>query len=908
MSQYHIVHRDLKPENILIQVRSTTIIVKICDFGLSYQHSPVYQQTKGKGSGNGNGNGKTRSRNSSGSGGGSGSGSGSGSGTSSDKDLDVISHTFCGSPGFFAPECILSIGSNSNSTNPIGTGESGYSNGNSNHNKRYSNNSSYSNNSPGYNIYKADVFSVGCIGIELLVTQTFFVEVWLESYKHYKSTHGHISTTTATATASASVPRNTSSSPPPATATATAAKTAEEGNFYQSMRNSILQVHKEIHGRNPSDYELHEFITGIIHIQPTLRPSIPQLLNSKWIANGNKSQACDVLNDHRANASISIAHTSQSLCYHSSSINSGNSTTRGAGVSVGVGAGGNSSMISGTATGNRSGGTKYINKSVHIPDSVKRRQQQEYIAQSQTQTKTQTQTQSQSHYTPSSGSGLGIGSPTGTGTAKLSAISEHAGNIAITIAGVGEGYMEAMPSVGPDDWGNNPTWANVVSPMASQVTKRAVVYPRRMSVAPTSVAMPSPLGLPSLTIPSTASIPDSSNHGSPWGSSTSTSTSSSTSTSMSASAPASRCVSPAPTSRLCEINENDGYHSDTGTGTSVSVSTGNSPHSHNQKQPFNDTNAAGIDSNSSDDDNDNEGPSVLPLPLVRRNSYLSNEVYIPRVSHGGSSLSAVSPTAIVTTTATAGATGTAIVTPVSSPSTSTSTSTLAATTVAVSVSPTSSVAVHLRRASLAQAYAAHCNNKIPGTLLGQSPSDLKINIDDTSTCIGIGNSSNDNVNSDVLPLSLPMFKDNGLGMLGVNSAVMNTMSQHRRKSYLSISSVATMAPRKASFVDTLKAMHSGDNGSSGISGISGSNGYSGHHPGRSYSVSLGTGRKASTHSYSHSQTHGDCRGMLGDTGTGVRCGDTDAEALATLVLAGGGLDRDFDDQESDATLTDEDEE
>ena len=92
-----VAHMDIKPENILLGFNNHVLQVKLCDFGLcSIMHSP-----------------------------------------------DSTLKEFCGSPGFFAPECYIT--------------------------KRFCG-------------FKADIFSLACVTLELLLPQNVFNDQWLRAY------------------------------------------------------------------------------------------------------------------------------------------------------------------------------------------------------------------------------------------------------------------------------------------------------------------------------------------------------------------------------------------------------------------------------------------------------------------------------------------------------------------------------------------------------------------------------------------------------------------------------------------------------------------------------------------------------------------------------------------------------
>ena len=96
-----VAHRDIKPENVLVAINSTTkdIFVKLCNFS----YAVILPKTSG----------------------------------------DNMVTSFCGSPGFFAPEALLSS---------------------------------------RFCAFKADVFSVGAVCLEMLLNKDEFQQKWMHAY------------------------------------------------------------------------------------------------------------------------------------------------------------------------------------------------------------------------------------------------------------------------------------------------------------------------------------------------------------------------------------------------------------------------------------------------------------------------------------------------------------------------------------------------------------------------------------------------------------------------------------------------------------------------------------------------------------------------------------------------------
>ena len=179
LTQHRVVHRDIKPENVLIAITTNDIVVKLCDFGHSRQM----------------GKGETK-----------------------------LCDDFAGSPGFYAPEAILT---------------------------------------KSYDAFKADVYSVACVTLEMLVSTEFFSNVWMTPFQ------------------SCMIEK---------------AKTGKQ-DFHLEMRNAILAAQKEVQTlcNAPGGGAVSEFVCSILHMQPELRPSVMSLLSTPWLSTLNRASACDKL-------------------------------------------------------------------------------------------------------------------------------------------------------------------------------------------------------------------------------------------------------------------------------------------------------------------------------------------------------------------------------------------------------------------------------------------------------------------------------------------------------------------------------------------------------------------------------------------------------------------------------------
>lgn len=99
MKEFHIAHNDIKCENILIELNTSrkAIVIKICDLGICSFTDPG----------------------------------------------EKLSRTFCGTPGFFAPEVLVES---------------------------------------AFDPYKSDVFSIACVCLEMLISPKEFASKWLTAY------------------------------------------------------------------------------------------------------------------------------------------------------------------------------------------------------------------------------------------------------------------------------------------------------------------------------------------------------------------------------------------------------------------------------------------------------------------------------------------------------------------------------------------------------------------------------------------------------------------------------------------------------------------------------------------------------------------------------------------------------
>ncbi len=144
------------------------------------------------------------------------------------KGETTLTNDFAGSPGFYAPEAVVTA---------------------------------------TYDAFKADVYSVLCVTLEMLVSVDFFSNVWMAPF--YLIKHGG------------------------------SAGVDEKHDFYLEMRKSMLAAHEEVrelYGA-PGEGVISEFVCGVIHMQPELRPSVISLLSAEWLSRVDKASACDKLLD-----------------------------------------------------------------------------------------------------------------------------------------------------------------------------------------------------------------------------------------------------------------------------------------------------------------------------------------------------------------------------------------------------------------------------------------------------------------------------------------------------------------------------------------------------------------------------------------------------------------------------------
>ena len=73
----------------------------------------------------------------------------------------------------------------------------------------------------------------------------------------------------------------------------------EKDNFYFHIRKALIDAQDEISRRfsGSSDACVRDFVCSILHMQPSLRPAVTDLLRTKWINKANKALACDILLD-----------------------------------------------------------------------------------------------------------------------------------------------------------------------------------------------------------------------------------------------------------------------------------------------------------------------------------------------------------------------------------------------------------------------------------------------------------------------------------------------------------------------------------------------------------------------------------------------------------------------------------
>ena len=141
----------------------------------------------------------------------------------------TLTNDFAGSPGFYAPETVIT---------------------------------------KTYDAFKADVYSVACVTLEMLVSTEFFSNEWMVPFQAIKGAPGDLGVD-------------------------------EKHDFYLEMRRTMLAAHhevEELYGA-PGEGVISEFVCSVIHMQPELRPSVMTLLNTVWLSHLDKASACDRLLD-----------------------------------------------------------------------------------------------------------------------------------------------------------------------------------------------------------------------------------------------------------------------------------------------------------------------------------------------------------------------------------------------------------------------------------------------------------------------------------------------------------------------------------------------------------------------------------------------------------------------------------
>ena len=228
LQRHGICHRDIKPENLLVGVSRHDISVKICDMHLCAFVTPSQEIH----------------------------GSGESDETAEDqadcdvgeKDDTTVNRTrekvtesstilcgFVGSPGFFAPEILLQ--------------------------------STYCG-------FCADVFSLGCVALELLTKPTFFSKVWLPPYD--------------------------------------ALHTENAPDFPRMLRMAstqavaeVLRVHSALSSatRNKS---VSSLINTMLDLRPSARPTTTMLLHNTWLANADRFCAVAALNNRAGSQTVRV--------------------------------------------------------------------------------------------------------------------------------------------------------------------------------------------------------------------------------------------------------------------------------------------------------------------------------------------------------------------------------------------------------------------------------------------------------------------------------------------------------------------------------------------------------------------------------------------------------------------------
>jgi len=166
--------RDLKPENILVDLTKNEVVVKICDFNLCAFLPP---------------------------------------------DSSILCD-FVGSPGFFAPEALLTR---------------------------------------SFCAIKADMYSFGCIALEMLASAKFFSVTWMEAFA--------------------------------------CTQTCDAPNFSQAIKHATAAAQQEL--RRQHNSAMVDGIMSALLLQPTLRATPTALRCNSWITGASKFQAADTLNERQ---------------------------------------------------------------------------------------------------------------------------------------------------------------------------------------------------------------------------------------------------------------------------------------------------------------------------------------------------------------------------------------------------------------------------------------------------------------------------------------------------------------------------------------------------------------------------------------------------------------------------------
>ncbi len=202
-----VCHRDLKPENVLVFLTRTDFIAKVCDFSkceVFLEKDPV-----------------------------------------ADRRL----HDFRGSPGFFAPECLVQ---------------------------------------ESYCGFKADVFSVGCIALELLVSHKVFNEHWMSCYNDLQ-VEGKKDFVAKIGAGLKAV-------------------RAEVQRQFVEPGGPLLLNRRRLTNLAPSRKVsvVQTFVEQALEPRPSKRPSATELLSNTWVGEGKKLQLLDALHNRSDRVYIDV--------------------------------------------------------------------------------------------------------------------------------------------------------------------------------------------------------------------------------------------------------------------------------------------------------------------------------------------------------------------------------------------------------------------------------------------------------------------------------------------------------------------------------------------------------------------------------------------------------------------------